>query len=755
MLTVNVDLANRLLNESWNHYRKTRQIYAETGYDKEYPLNFFWGTDNVRQLADIINRPVSALDKIALVHRTFMFSVNTDDQSVLQRMVDWYIDYLHSCDISLDDFDLSIQESPFSNPNNSISRWGRLLSPDFLRTVILCLEIDKHTRVGMHSRPRVLELGAGYGGLSRTFRLFSPNVSYTIIDIPETLFFSSLFLRLNFPEAKVRFVTDSSSASESLDEYDFTFIPTKFAEVLTGKNFEIFCNTASLGEMQNAVIRHWMNFVQNKINVRYFFGLNRFLNTIDPEEHHWRLDENICSVSFDRRWRILEWRLEPPFSRCPYLETIVTRNLEVIAERIPASAVNPDYDLFLSAQIASHVSSQDWYIHADKDNSMRLRDNMFSHDLTRKGTLFKLWESIRLYPRADNVTMMLKYLKILTKDKPFEEAFYYETLLEELRSAPTDHLTSTTTVDQGAYGRGDQRLPYEPEPILVSSIKGFNIVRFKRNFYAVSQCLGPIDLVIGDDRLLSKHQESGRYFIAESIEKVKALVDDCGYPGSPQLVEEGYHGYNIVKHRYTFYALSLALGHVDLTTLDDSTLCEYQERRKCFVAMSAEGVKQVLNWIERLEPGPWGLPPGTVSGFCFDGSEKDRIYLSKLMARLIQGSRRPVFFGTGCLCTYVFNMLPQIRSSISLILDDQRAQGFRDFAGIPIYPLDSMPSDVDAVFLCQTDEKAAAEMRGKLAADLKVIALEPIDVGMSVSGDGATQYRDFNLVGWRIEEENR
>ncbi|MCL5021686.1 MAG: hypothetical protein M1339_08560 [Bacteroidetes bacterium] len=46
-------------------------------------------------------------------------------------------------------------------------------------------------------------------------------------------------------------------------------------------------------------------------------------------------------------------------------------------------------------------------------------------------------------------------------------------------------------------------------------------------------------------------------------------------------------------------------------------------------------------------------------------------------------------------------------------------------------------------------------MRGKLAADLKVIALEPVDVGMSVSGDGATQYRDFNLVGWRIEEENR
>jgi hypothetical protein len=342
--------------------------------------------------------------------------------------------------------------------------------------------------------------------------------------------------------------------------------------------------------------------------------------------------------------------------------------------------------------------------------------------------------------------MMLKYLKILTKDKPFEEAFYYETLLEELRSAPTDHLTSTTTVDQGAYGRGDQRLPYEPEPILVSSIKGFNIVRFKRNFYAVSQCLGPIDLVIGDDRLLSKHQESGRYFIAESIEKVKALVDDCGYPGSPQLVEEGYHGYNIVKHRYTFYALSLALGHVDLTTLDDSTLCEYQERRKCFLAMSAEGVKQLIDQILRPDSSPPGLFSAACSGLRFDGSENDRIYLSELMARLIQGSRRPVFFGTGRLCTYVFNMLPQIRRSISLILDDRAARGFPDFAGIPIYPLESIPSDVDAVFLCETDEKTAAEIKAKLPADMKVVALEPVDIAITQPGDITSEYRDYNLV---------
>jgi len=52
-----------------------------------------------------------------------------------------------------------------------------------------------------------------------------------------------------------------------------------------------------------SVVRFWMDFVENKIAAKYFFGLNRFLNTIYPEHHpehqSFRLDENCCSVSFD------------------------------------------------------------------------------------------------------------------------------------------------------------------------------------------------------------------------------------------------------------------------------------------------------------------------------------------------------------------------------------------------------------------------------------------------------------------------
>jgi hypothetical protein len=60
-------------------------------------------------------------------------------------------------------------------------------------------------------------------------------------------------------------------------------------------------------------------------------------------------------------------------------------------------------------------------------------------DLTVKGTLFSLWESIRLDANQVNVSMMLKYLAILTRGKPFEEMFYYQDLLSLFGDAPASY----------------------------------------------------------------------------------------------------------------------------------------------------------------------------------------------------------------------------------------------------------------------------------------------------------------------------
>lgn len=502
--------SERVAREATGYYTAIRQDYTASGYDKTYELNFFWSRDNMTKLMEIIYSPSDAHEKIAAIQNTFMYSINTKDDTIKNRMIDWYLEYLLSIGIHLDDLDLQIQESQVSNHSNTVVRHGRLLTPDFLRTVILCLEIRKHCTFGV-GRLNVLELGAGYGGLARTFRHFFPETCYTIIDIPETLYFSYLFLRLNYPNARVHYVTSEHDLPAITTDYDYIFVPTKYASLLTGKSYDLFCNTASLGEMKNSVISHWMDFVQNGVAVKYFFGLNRFLNTIDPERHAWRLDENICSVSFDQKWRILKWELEPQFTRCPYLETIVSRNLEIIAERLPDTYVNPDYFRLVSTQLTNSLAEMDIFIHANEDNSMLLRDNPFGHDFTQRGVLFKLWEAIRLSPGVENVSLMLAYLKLLMGKRPFEEMFYYQSLLEQLQP--------------GEKIRKFWERPYSHTPQLIESgYFGFNIVHFGDDYFGLAQSLGPIDLTLLREDDIASLCQSRKCFIGNSVQEIKNSI---------------------------------------------------------------------------------------------------------------------------------------------------------------------------------------------------------------------------------------
>lgn len=436
-------LLDRVFNEANQYYLRIKTVYKESGYEKKYPLGVHW-IANMRGLIELIQAEKDPVKKIGTIHETVMYSINTADEVIRQKMVAWYITYFQNQGIHLEDFSDHICESPYSNSKNSSQWQGRLVSPDFLRTVILCLEMKKYCQFP-HERFRVLELGAGYGGLARTFKLFFPNTCTVITDIPETLYFSYLFLRLNFPDGKFCYVSDPSDLKKPLEDYDLVFVPTMFANVLEGKQFTLFYNTASLGEMRNEVIRYWMDFVQNKIAVKYFFGLNRYLNVIDPACQKDRLNENCCSVLFDAHWKILQWELDPGFARCPYFETLVSRNLEIIAERLthPCRRTQSENEK-VSNEILNEISSQDWFTHPVVRNyrivmeasqwplTNTRADNLMTPDLTMGGTLFALWESIRLKPSAGNVEMMLQYLDVLEGKRPFEERYYYEDLWESL-----------------------------------------------------------------------------------------------------------------------------------------------------------------------------------------------------------------------------------------------------------------------------------------------------------------------------------
>lgn len=96
-------------------------------------------------------------------------------------------------------------DSPYSRPETLLEISGRLVSNVFfyhLRYLLQCLTHVKEPEI-------VCEIGGGYGGLARLWLqnpVHLPSV-YVMVDFPECLFFAEVFLRVNFDELKLLYVT--------------------------------------------------------------------------------------------------------------------------------------------------------------------------------------------------------------------------------------------------------------------------------------------------------------------------------------------------------------------------------------------------------------------------------------------------------------------------------------------------------------------------------------------------------------------
>lgn len=545
------------LSEIRKYYELVAQRYEEAGYYETLPLNKFWGDQNMRAMRAIIAKAKSVTEAVHAAQRTFMFSVNVQDD-VKERVVDWLLVEQRRCGIDLLKLPFDIQESELSYPGNNVMRGGLRLTPDFLRSVSISYEIVKYINPDQKELT-VIELGGGLGLFARTLKLFGHGSTHVIIDLPESLYFSYCFLSGNFPGSKLLFVSNPDSMAElSLLDYDFVLVPTMFADVTLKHDYDLFVNTASLGEMHNSVIRYWMDFLQNKLRFRYLFTLNRYLNTIIPAEHQWRWDENECSVHYDARWKILKWEVEPPFTRCPYVETLIARYVEIVAERL--REIDETSCLRSSQELVAEIVEQDWCrLDGKYPAVMTVRDNILVHDMTARGTLFKLWESIRLAPTAKNVALMIRYLDTLlrSEDREFEENKYYEDLFFELYDENSQpHLREfAEAITRRRKSLGGIRLLDEET--------GYNILQKGNRYLAVAQSLGPIDLTVEH---IGEREIEPVILIADSVEALREKIEAVNAKRrTPVVALRGeFAGYNLVQVGECYFAMAQSLGPVDL-----------------------------------------------------------------------------------------------------------------------------------------------------------------------------------------------
>lgn len=102
---------------------------------------------------------------------------------------------------------------------------------------------------------RILEIGGGYGALAYWFKQAFPKASYSIVDLPECILFSRLYLTLTIPDMPTSFGLTPA-------KYGIRFIPNFMSEQLKDP-FDLVINTLSMSEMSAYQVERYADLIKN------------------------------------------------------------------------------------------------------------------------------------------------------------------------------------------------------------------------------------------------------------------------------------------------------------------------------------------------------------------------------------------------------------------------------------------------------------------------------------------------------------
>lgn len=364
-------------------------------YYRRLPLGQIWASGARSGRHQILHEEQSSHDAITRLQEILF--VHSPSAKEAELAVDWYQDT---------DMAWSVEASSIVPESSVVHRGNKRYWHDDFRHAGMYERIagcDVNIRT-------VVELGAGCGGLARLITLHSSVVRYIVVDLPDTLAYSMMFLRANFPDVTWQWVEAGEAPKP---DAQFVFVPVGFESCLHGQHFDAFINTASLGETRHETVRHWFDFVQERCRFDWIFSVNRFLNVVSPDEMAYRKEENGHAFCFDRRWEIVDWELSPRFLQCPWMNRHA-RQVLIFGKRVE-QPIEYDYHLLLDANAGS-------WNHAKND--MTNFAPALNEDFTMTGVLFKLWEAHRLNPNDGTRAALKRYMAFLAGGATFEDEVY-------------------------------------------------------------------------------------------------------------------------------------------------------------------------------------------------------------------------------------------------------------------------------------------------------------------------------------------
>lgn len=178
------------------------------------------------------------------------------DEEYIQRFRDWVERYQGT--VSQEDL-INYPESEIGQPK-IVEHNGYKASVSYIKNFALAKHISRLIDV---PNPRIIEIGAGYGGMAEVLLRLMPIQSYTVVDLAEVLPLSKYYLSNTHPEKFLDFRTPENIGEESCD---------------------VVINTMSFGEMPKDAAQAYVSWAMS--HAETLISHNSVKRTPSGVKHH-------------------------------------------------------------------------------------------------------------------------------------------------------------------------------------------------------------------------------------------------------------------------------------------------------------------------------------------------------------------------------------------------------------------------------------------------------------------------------------
>ena len=160
--------------------------------------------------------------------------------------------------------------------------------------------------INFNNESIVCEIGPGYGSFASKF-IKAFNSKVVLIDLPESNFLSSFYLKNIFPDKRFFLSIDSTNSEiKNSDILNNDIIILNPWDKISDVNFDLFINSRSMMEMDKKTINFYFKFIQqNSLQNSFFLCINRYYkDTVGYpiELHNYPFDENWNTIISEKSW---------------------------------------------------------------------------------------------------------------------------------------------------------------------------------------------------------------------------------------------------------------------------------------------------------------------------------------------------------------------------------------------------------------------------------------------------------------------